>query len=164
MLYCFPGSSEVQASACNVENLGLIPGSGRSPGEGNDNPPQYSCLENPMDGGAWWATVHGVAKSWTRQSDLTSLLHSECGAIVAGGVSGKWNRMGGRDCKVYEEDFGHDEYVYYLDCSDGCMGIYMHICQNLSEYTFWRYSLYHMRIILQWSWCKKHITLKTKCM
>ena len=48
-----------------------------SPGEGNGNPLQYSCLENPMDGGAWWATVHGVAKSWTRLSDFThSLIHS----------------------------------------------------------------------------------------
>ena len=59
------------ASACNVGDLGLIPGSGRSPGEGNGNPLQYSCLENPMDGGAWWATVHGVAESWTRLSDFT---------------------------------------------------------------------------------------------
>ena len=42
-----------------------------SPGEGNGNPLQYSCLQNPMDGGAWWATVHGVAKSWTRLSDFT---------------------------------------------------------------------------------------------
>ena len=50
------------------------PGSGRSPGEGNGNPLQYSCLENPMDGGAWWATVHGVTKSRTRLSDFTSLL------------------------------------------------------------------------------------------
>ena len=50
-------------SACNVGDLGLIPGSGRSTGEGNGNPLQYSCLENPMDGGAWWATVHGVAES-----------------------------------------------------------------------------------------------------
>ena len=49
----FPGGSEVKASACNVGDLGSIPGSGRSPGEGNGNPPQYSCLENPMDGGAW---------------------------------------------------------------------------------------------------------------
>ena len=57
-------------SACNVGNPGSIPGSGRSPGEGNGNPLQYSCLENPMDGGPWWATVHGVAKSWTRLSDL----------------------------------------------------------------------------------------------
>ena len=52
-------------------DLGSIPGSGRSPGEGNGNPVQYSCLENPMDRGAWWATVHGVAKSQTRLSDLT---------------------------------------------------------------------------------------------
>ena len=44
----------------------MIPGLGRSPGEGNGNPLQYPCLENPMDGGAWWATVHGVAKRWTR--------------------------------------------------------------------------------------------------
>ena len=50
---------------------GSIPGSGRSPGEGDGNPLQYSCLENPMDGGAWWATVHGVAKSRTRLSDFT---------------------------------------------------------------------------------------------
>ena len=52
-------------------DLGLIPGLGRSPGEGNGNPLHYSCLENPMDGGAWWATVHGVAKSRTQLSDFT---------------------------------------------------------------------------------------------
>ena len=57
----FPGGSEVKASACNVGDLASIPGSGRSPGEGNGNPLQYSCLENPMDRGAWWAAVHGVA-------------------------------------------------------------------------------------------------------
>ena len=55
----------VKASTCNVGYLGLIPGLGRSPGEGNGNPLQYSCLENPMEGRAWLATVHGVAKSWT---------------------------------------------------------------------------------------------------
>ena len=59
-------------SASNVGDLGLIPGSGRSSGEGNGNPLQYSCLENPMGGGAWWATVHGVPKSRTRLSDLTN--------------------------------------------------------------------------------------------
>ena len=52
-------------------DLGSIPGSGRSPGEGNGNPLQYSCLENPMYGGAWWATVHGVTKSRARLSDFT---------------------------------------------------------------------------------------------
>ena len=70
----FPGGSEVKASACNAGDLGSIPGLGRSPGEGNDNPLQYSCLENPMDRGAWWATVHGVAKSWTRLSGFTHSL------------------------------------------------------------------------------------------
>ena len=65
----FPGGSEVKASACNEWDLGSIPGLGRSPGERNGNPLQYSWLENPMDGGAWWATVHGVAKSWTWLSD-----------------------------------------------------------------------------------------------
>ena len=61
----FPGGSEGKESACNVGDLGSIPGLGRSPGEGHGNLLQYSCLENPMDQGAWRATVHGVAKSQT---------------------------------------------------------------------------------------------------
>ena len=65
----FPGGSEVKSSSRNAGDLGSIPGSGRSPGEGNGNPLQYSCLKNPMEGGAWWATVHGVAKSQTRLSE-----------------------------------------------------------------------------------------------
>ena len=56
-------------SAYNAGDLGSIPGSGRSLGEGNGNPLQYSCLENPMNGGAWKATVHGLTKSWTRLND-----------------------------------------------------------------------------------------------
>ena len=60
-------------SASNAGDQGLIPGLGRYPGEGNGNPLQYSCLENPMDGEAWWATVHGVAKSRTQLSDFISL-------------------------------------------------------------------------------------------
>ena len=67
----FPGGSEVKASAYNAGDLGSIPGLGRSPGKGNGNPLQYSCVENPMDRGAWWATVHGVAKSQTRLRDFT---------------------------------------------------------------------------------------------
>ena len=73
LIVCLFGGSEFKASASNVEDLGLIPGSGRSLGEGNCNPLQYSCLGNPMDRGAWCATVHGVAKSQTRLSDLTPL-------------------------------------------------------------------------------------------
>ena len=57
------------ANAGDASNVGLIAGSGRSPGEGNGNPLQYSCLEYPMDRGAWWATVHRMAKSDTRLSD-----------------------------------------------------------------------------------------------
>ena len=61
----FAGGSDGKASAYNAGDLGLIPGSGRSSGEGNGNPLQYSCLENPMDGGAWLAAVHGVTQSRT---------------------------------------------------------------------------------------------------
>ena len=61
----FPGGSAGKESACNVGDLGPIPGLGISPGEGKGYPLQYSCLENPMDRGAWWATVHGVAKNQT---------------------------------------------------------------------------------------------------
>ena len=62
----FPGGSDGKESACSVRDLGSIPGSGRSPGEEHGNALQYSCLENPMDRGAWQATVHGVAKSQTQ--------------------------------------------------------------------------------------------------
>ena len=64
----FPGGAsgkEFDCSAGDITDMGLIPGSGRSPGGGLGKPLQYSCLENPMDRGAWWATVHGVAKSQT---------------------------------------------------------------------------------------------------
>ena len=57
----------VKEITCNVGDLGSIPGSGRSPGGGHGNPLQYSCLENPMDRGAWWATVHAISKSRTRR-------------------------------------------------------------------------------------------------
>ena len=66
-----PGGSDGKASVYNAGDLGSIPGLGRSPGEGNGNPFQDYCLENPMDRGAWQATAHGVTKSWTRLSDFT---------------------------------------------------------------------------------------------
>ena len=69
----FPSGSNAKASACNAGDLGSIPWSGRSPGEGNGNTLQYPCQENPMDRGAWQSTVHSVAKSWTR---LTNFNHS----------------------------------------------------------------------------------------
>ena len=65
----FPGGSDSKESTCNVGDLTWIPGLGRSLGGGHGNPLQYSCLENPMDRGAWRTTVHGVARSWTWLSD-----------------------------------------------------------------------------------------------
>ena len=65
----FPAGSEGKEPACRAGDLGLIPELGRSPGGGNGNPLQYSCLENSMDRGAWWATVHGVANSWALLSN-----------------------------------------------------------------------------------------------
>ena len=67
----FPDGSDGKASAYNTADPGSIPGLGRFPGEGNGNPLQYSCLEDPVDWEAWWATVHGVAKSQTQLSDFT---------------------------------------------------------------------------------------------
>ena len=68
----FLDGSVGKESTCNAGDPGLIPGWGRSPGEGNGNPFQYACLENPMDRGAWWAIVDGVTKSQTRLSDQTT--------------------------------------------------------------------------------------------
>ena len=65
----FPGGSDGKEYASSVGDLGLISGSGRSPGEGNDNPLQNSCLGNPMDRGSWQTSVHGFTKSWTQLND-----------------------------------------------------------------------------------------------
>ena len=76
MMVCFPGGSVVKNLPANAGDAGLIPGSRRSPGEGNGDPLQYSWLENSMDRRAWWATVHRVAKSRTPLSnDYHSLTH-----------------------------------------------------------------------------------------
>ena len=71
----FPDGSEGKESVYNAGDPGSISGSGRSPGEGNGNSLQYTCLENPMDRGAWQDIVHGVAKSWTRLRTNTFTFH-----------------------------------------------------------------------------------------
>ena len=86
----FPGGSEVKASACNAGVLGSILGSGRSPGERNGNPLQYSCLEKPMDRGPWWATVHRVTKSQTRLSKLTFTLTFQYSCLENPMNEGNW--------------------------------------------------------------------------
>ena len=81
-----PGDSDGKEAACSAGDTGLILGSGRSPREGDDNPLQYSCLENSMDRGTWWAIVHGVTKSWTRLSNWHT--HSQGGGRVGKGWIG----------------------------------------------------------------------------
>ena len=101
----FPGGLHGKESACQAGELGSIPGSGRCPGEGNGNPLQYSCLENPMDRGAWWATVHGVSKRQTQPSDphFHTLIFARFirhyyvpGADMAQGLSAAWMSAGRR--------------------------------------------------------------------
>ena len=74
------------ASSGDVKDTGSIPGLGRFPGEGHGDPLQYSCLKNPMDRGAWWATVHGVTKSQTRLKRLS--MHAHVEAVLSGGSGG----------------------------------------------------------------------------
>ena len=87
------GGSDGKASAYSVGDWGSVPGLGRSPGEGNGNPLQYSCLENPMDRGAWQATVHGVAKSQTGLSNFT----------LAQAAITKYHRLGGLNNKLFSQ-------------------------------------------------------------
>ena len=83
LLSNFPGGSDGKVSVYNAGDQGSIPGLGRSPGEGNGNPLQYYCLENPMDRGAWQGTVHGVAKSRTRLSDFTFTSRNQVLSLLA---------------------------------------------------------------------------------
>ena len=92
--FLFPAGSHGKESACNAGNLGLIPGSGRSPVGGNGNPLQYSCLENPTDRAAWRATVHEVTKSQTQLSDFTSLHFKACMYLFVQGFSNKEAQAG----------------------------------------------------------------------
>ena len=73
----------VKNSPANIGDMGSIPGSGRSLGEGNGKPLQYSCLGNPMDKGAWQVAVHGVEKSWTRLSDYTTTMSIAAPVTIA---------------------------------------------------------------------------------
>ena len=91
----FPGGSDGKESACNAGDRGLIPRLGRSPGKGNVNPFGYSCLENPMDRGAWRAIVHGLAKSWTQLSDYESESHAVVSnSLQPHGLYSPWNSPG----------------------------------------------------------------------
>ena len=109
VLVGFPSGSVVKNLPASARDVGLISGLGRSPGEGNGNPLQYSCLENPMDRGAWRATVHGVAKGWTwlstnatlgREKDICSTEAQPLGRVV-------W-------CYLFCKLFFIDVYLLYI--------------------------------------------------
>ena len=91
----FPHSLVSEESACNAGDPGLIPGLGRSSGEGNGNPLQYSHLENPMDRGAWQATVHGIAR--VRHDLVTKPLPPTVFILMKLRIPDTWNMSGGRD-------------------------------------------------------------------
>ena len=130
---CFPAGSDFKESTCNAGDPGSIPESGRSPGEGNGNPLQYSHLENPTERGAWWATVHGVSESQTRLSVSTVCwpeLQGSLGNVVQlrmqeeedlGVVSCRfnhWHRTQGA-CS-----FTDSKNSKHLLCAKPCYGIY----------------------------------------
>ena len=121
------GGSDDKASAYNVGDLGLIPGLGRSPGEGYSTTLQYSCLENPMDGGAWLATVHGVAKSWTRLSDFTFLYPQYNEACNDTNIKGL-----GSFAMNLKENFSCTKDVYNVNSLSLKMNSLSMLCQLLS--------------------------------
>ena len=97
----FPGGSDGKEPVCNVGDPGSIPGSVKSPGEGNGYPLQYSCLENSVDGGAWQAAVHGVAKSQTRLRNFTFFLRPEVARREVSEVGGAQSKTAGPLCSGY---------------------------------------------------------------
>ena len=119
-----PGGSEVKASACNAGDLGSIPGSGRSPGEGNGNPLQYSCLENPMGGGAGWATVHRVTRG-CKESDTTEWLDFH---FPQSRSYLRWNEIVGNFLSHYLEN---PEIVSYILNSSDFGSAHVYLVKNI---------------------------------
>ena len=116
--------SEVKASACNAGDLGSIPGSGRSPGEGNGNPLQYSCLENPMGGGAGWATVHRVTRG-CKESDTTEWLDFH---FPQSRSYLRWNEIVGNFLSHYLEN---PEIVSYILNSSDFGSAHVYLVKNI---------------------------------
>ena len=114
------------ANARDVRDAGLIPGSGKSPGGGNGNRPQYSCLENSMDRGAWWATVHGAAKSQTKLNNWahahTHYWRRGSWSVILGVLStSRCHLLGGGNSLVHF-NFRSPAGVQFQDCGGGLFG------------------------------------------
>ena len=110
------------ANAEDIRDAGLIPGLGRSPGEGNGNPFQYSCLDNPMDRGAWRATVYGVTKRWTRLKQLSTHIHHLC-------------------MYVFIMHIYMDLFIIYLSISLSIISVCTYVCIYLSSIMYIMYLL-----------------------
>ena len=119
----FPGGSELKVCACNAGDLGSITGLGRSPGEGNGNPLQYSSLENPMEGGAWWATVHGVA-----ELDRTERLHFHFDPVITGPFFQAGSVQFSRSV-VSDSLWPRDLQLSRIPCPSPTPGAYSNSCQ-----------------------------------
>ena len=119
----FPGGTGGKESTCNAEDLrdlGSIPGLKRSPGGGHGNPLQYSCLENPIDRGAWWATAHGVAQSWTWL---------------------KWLSMHARSYSVV-----HIQYPVITTMEKIRQCVYMYVCVYIYVYIKLNHLIVHLKL------------------
>ena len=154
----FPGGSEDRASACNAGDQGSIPGLGRSPGEGHGYPLQYSGLENPMDRGAWGATVHGVAKSQTRLSDNGNFMPKPLEETL--NCLAQWLYHFGFPLAVYEDSsFSTSSpapcyYKFLILAIQVCMK-WHHSCSVGCLFTFLRVS-FEIQIIFMLQFSKTH--------
>ena len=114
----FPCGSDGKESACDVGDQGSIPGSGRYPGEGHGNPLQYSCLENPMDRGAWWATVHGVTKSQIQLSDWAHTQRGRELPKIWGLLTVQWRPPGSLGYLTLPARLIATDVLMYVKCQD----------------------------------------------
>ena len=155
ILLDFQGGSDDRASACNVGNRGSIPGSGRSAGEGKGYPLQCSCQENPMDGGAWWATVRGVAKSQTQLGDFTftffpslSCTYRLCFSIYSlRELCGSWKSSEAKTKKDKQRAFGWDNGSWVSQAPRVMTERKMSwVCQCFQFISFWKKGISRVRV------------------
>ena len=139
--WCWWYPANPPASAVDIRDVSLIPRSGRSPGGGHGNPLQYSCLENPMDRGAWRAIVHGVAKSWTQLKRLSMQEYTE--------DLQKWSRGSCMLPAQFPFNIWHNlRTIINIEKINLHMILFSKV-QNLSHHLFFTYVLLHFQGLVQ---------------